>query len=221
MSTQTSRYSSSSHQYRCLPASLYRRTHTLPLNNQPDLHPSRDTSGDRHLQHKTAARLPRSRLWTGWLRRRYPQYIHFSEDARNALEYIRTVGSQAPRIYSLIIGEDELRNFTASIRTIAAPFSTQPFVEKSCRGDRRACRGVRQCIFPLTSSWKQISSLHPPTNKGKWVIFSLDIGLIGLIVPLYFVVGKSRDHGIRMKAIKLLRSSKDVNRNICLSALVL
>jgi hypothetical protein len=84
-------------------------------------------------------------------------------------------------------------------------------------------------IVKLVEEFVNASSPSPPpgskphhstslTNGGSQVIFNLDIGLI---VPLYFVVGKCRDHGIRMKAIKLLRSSKDVNRNICLSALVL
>jgi len=78
MSTQASKPSPSSHQYGRLPASLCHQAHAHPLYTQPDLHPSRDTSGESHLPHKAAARLLISRLWTRRLRRRHPQYININ-----------------------------------------------------------------------------------------------------------------------------------------------
>lgn len=71
-------------------------------------------------------------------------------------------------------------------------------------------------IVKLVEEFVNASSPSPPPgskplhstslpNGGNQVIFNLDLGLI---VPLYFVVGKFRDHGIRMKPIKLLRSSE-------------
>lgn len=56
-----------------------------------------------------------------------PSTLTSIEEARKALEYIRIVGSQVPRI-CFRMGEDDLRNSTETIRTITAPFSTQLFV---------------------------------------------------------------------------------------------
>ena len=71
-------------------------------------------------------------------------------------------------------------------------------------------------IVELVEEFVNASSPSPPPgskplhstslpNGGNQVIFNLDFCLS---VPLYFVVGKCRDHRIRMKAIKHLRSSE-------------
>ncbi|KAE9369801.1 hypothetical protein N431DRAFT_493541 [Stipitochalara longipes BDJ] len=220
------------------------------------------------------------------------------EQARNALEYIRVVGSQAPRIY-FRLGEGEFWSSAdvdadpekENIHTVAAPFSTQPFITKPPPPSPLEVAKTEVTIELIRSSaalrlrqwsaaFESFLASHPspdsePLNKAtialiklhkiimevsfkidywralndemvwdehlpdfkavvdlaeefiicstpapphshshshiqgqvesRQVIFNLDIGLI---VPLYFVIGKCRDHAMRTKAIQLLRSSE-------------
>jgi hypothetical protein len=79
------------------------------------------------------------------------------------LEYIRIVGSQAPRTY-FRMGEDELPNSTEAICTVTAPFSTQLFVEKSCPPSPLEAAKTEVTIELIRSS----SALRGVGMTGKW-----------------------------------------------------
>ncbi|KAN0102094.1 hypothetical protein V8E51_012604 [Hyaloscypha variabilis] len=219
------------------------------------------------------------------------------EQARNALEYIRIVGSQAPRIY-FRLSEGEFwsspRTKNENENTVATPFITQSFITKPTPPSPLEAAKTEVAIELIRSSaalrlrqWSSafasLLASHPapdstPLNKAtialiklhkiimdisfkidywralndemvwdehllefsevvslaeefilystppvsphsqsrsqshirsqvqnRQVIFNLDVGLI---VPLYFVIGKCRSHALRTKAIELLRRSE-------------
>jgi hypothetical protein len=222
-----------------------------------------------------------------------PSSFTNTEEARNALEYIRILGSQAPRIY-FRIGEHK-QDSQEAMQAISAPFSIPPFVKKppplspleAAKTEvaielirSSAALRLRQWsaafesflashasqasqLDPINKSTIALVKLHkitmeisfkidywravhdetvwdellpdfaqivdlaeefvitsssslprtkPPhstsrawTKADKQAIFNLDIGLI---VPLYFVIGKCRDSRVRRKGISLLRSSE-------------
>ena len=207
------------------------------------------------------------------------------EQARNALEYIRVVGSQAPRIYFRLNeggfwsspGAENSYNFAAAPKiqpssTIPSPPSplenakTEVAIELIRSAAALRLRQWSAAFAPLLSSfpadaeppskatialiklhkiimevsfkidyWRalhdemvwdehlaefsemvelaeefvRLSTPNEGASRGDksqtQVIFNLDIGLI---VPLYFVIGKCRDAALRRKAIQLLRSTE-------------